>query len=94
MLACVGPTGADDSNDVFVALGVDYDHDSPLDGTDRDEAILGVGVFGVEDLQVVDTGFEEPSSLPERDAVLLLVEQVLGIVPLEAYPPKSKPMTD
>ena len=41
--------------------------------------ILEVGVLDVEDLQVVDTRLEEPSSLPERDAVLLLVEQVLGI---------------
>ena len=94
MLACVGETGANDSNDVFIAFGVDDDHESPLDGTDRDEAILEVGVFAVEDLQVVDTGFEEPSSLSERDAVLLLVEQVLCIVLLEAHSEKAKPLTD
>jgi hypothetical protein len=94
LLACVGPTGANDSNDFFVALGVDDDHESPLDGADRDEAILEVGVLDVEGLQVIDTRFEEPTSLPERDAVLLLVEQVLGIVPLEAPRSKSKPLTD
>jgi len=55
LLACVGPTGANDPNDVFVAFGVDDDHESPLDRADRDEAILEVGVLDVEDLQVIDT---------------------------------------
>jgi hypothetical protein len=52
LLACVGPTGANDSNDVFLSLRVDDDHESLLDGTDRDEAILEFGVLAVEDLQV------------------------------------------
>ena len=54
LLAVVGPTGTDDSNDVFLSLRVD-DHDEPaFDGTDRDEAIFEVGVLAVEDLQMVD----------------------------------------
>jgi hypothetical protein len=40
-------------------------------------------VLRVEYIQVVGTGFEEPSSLGKRQSVLLLIAEVLRIVPFE-----------
>jgi hypothetical protein len=39
----------------------------------------------VEDLEIVDARFEEPSSLIERQPVLPLIAEVLLIVPLEVH---------
>jgi hypothetical protein len=54
LLAVVGATGADDSNDVFLSLREDDANEPAFDGTDRDEAIFQVGMLDVEDLQIVE----------------------------------------
>lgn len=52
-LTLARPPSADDAYGVFVALGVDDQNDSPIDGPDRDEAIFTVRMRFVEDLKVV-----------------------------------------
>jgi hypothetical protein len=42
-------------------------------------------VFCVEDLEIVGPGLEELPSVCKRQAVLLLVAEILRIVPLEVH---------
>ena len=58
---------------------------SATDGPDRDESVFGFRVFRVEDLEVVGAGFEEPPDLRERQPMLALVEDFLGVVPFEVH---------
>jgi hypothetical protein len=82
-LALGSQPGADDPDAAFVRLRVDHDHDPAVDRADCDEAILPLGMIGVEDLEVIDPGLEEPPRLREGQTVLSLVAAVLRGVPLE-----------
>jgi hypothetical protein len=83
LFALAGRPGANDPDQAFFWFRVDDDHDPAIDRTDRDEAVFGFRVLRVEYIQVVGTGFEEPSSLGKRQSVLLLIAEVLRIVPFE-----------
>jgi len=82
-LALGGQSGSDDPDQAVLWLREPDDDEPATDGPDRDESVLGFRVFRVEELEVVDAGFEEPPRLRERQPVLPLVEDVFGIVPLE-----------
>ena len=63
-----------------------YDHEqSTPDGADCDETVFEIGMIAVENLQIVDIGFEEPACLFEGHTVLLLSDEVLLVVPLEVH---------
>jgi hypothetical protein len=66
------PTCADDANGVVDALGPDDQDRTATDRTDRDEALLRLGVPFVENLQVVDAGAEELLRFLETNACLPL----------------------
>ncbi len=56
---------ADDSDEFFIPLRVDDDHESSIDGADRDETVFDIRMLSVEYLEVVDTRFEESASFCE-----------------------------
>jgi hypothetical protein len=53
-----------------------------VDRSDRNEAVLEIGMLRIEDLEIVDTRLEEPSGLPEREPVFSLVGV---IIPFELH---------
>ena len=53
-LAPGSPAGADNTDQVVVLLGKDDESEPAPDRSDGEEAVLGVGVLVVEDLEVVD----------------------------------------
>src|SRR4029450_6311130 len=67
--------GSNDSNEILFWLCVDDHNDSAADGPNGDEAVLRVGVIGVEDLQMISLGLEEPLSFCEGNSVLSLVAE-------------------
>jgi hypothetical protein len=94
LLALGGHSGANDPDEIFFPLRVDNDDDAAIDRADGDEAILELRMFGVEDLEEVGSGLEEPPGLPERQTVLSLVPEVLRFVPLEVREVQCKPLAD
>lgn len=41
----------DDSDQIFIPLRVDDDHEPAIDGADRDEAVFHIRMLSVEDLE-------------------------------------------
>jgi hypothetical protein len=76
------PACADDPNDVFITLGPDNEDQAAADWSDGDKAVFDFGVSFVEDFEAVDARREELASFLERDAVVFLVGEVLGMVPV------------
>ena len=72
----------------LLRLDVYDDYEPAVDWADRDESVLGLGMVLVEDLQILSTRFEELARLSERQAVLLLVAEILLVVPLEIHEPR------
>jgi len=80
LLASGRPARRDDPHDVAVTFGPD-NHDQPAPNrSDRDEAILDVGMVVIEVLEIVDTRAEQLTGLLEGDAVVFLVGKILGTV--------------
>ena len=80
-----GPASADDAKRRFVLLGQDDEDDPSGDGSDGNEALLGIRMGIVEYLEVVATRREQLSRLLERDTVLLLIREILGFVPPDLH---------
>jgi hypothetical protein len=83
LLALVGQSGANDSDEVFFSFRVDDNHKSAIDWTDGDETVFEFRMLCVEDLEIFGARLEEPRSLRKRQLVLALVAEVFRIVPLE-----------
>ena len=75
------PPGTDDAYRFLVALRVDDQNHPPHDWADRDETVFFARVGIVEDLEVVIPSCEEDACLLERNAMLLAVVTVLGVIP-------------
>lgn len=73
-------------------LGVYDDYEAAIDWADRDESVLSLGMVVVKDLQILSTRFEELPRLRERQAVLLLVAEILLVVPLGIHKPGAEPL--
>jgi hypothetical protein len=86
-LALGGRSGSDDPDSALLWFRVDDDHDPAIDRTDRDEAVLVFRMRSIEDLEIVDAGFEEPSGFCEGQAVLSPVAAILRRIPLELHGP-------
>jgi hypothetical protein len=86
-LALGGRSGSDDPDSALLWFRVDDDHDPAIDRTNRDEAVLGLRMRGIEDLEIVDAGFEEPPGVCEGQAVLAPVAAILRRIPLEPHDP-------
>ncbi len=84
-LGCRCPPSADHPDDVQLSLGPDHEHQAIANGSDRDEALLGVGVGFVEDVQAEVLGVEHPHRIAEAEAVSALIIEVLGRVPFELH---------
>lgn len=85
MLSSCCDSGADDSGDVVFELCVDDQNQSTINRSNCDETILEVGMVVIEYFDVVDAGIEELPSFLERDPVLVLVDNVLGFIPLDRH---------
>jgi hypothetical protein len=81
-LAFGGLPGSNDPDEALLGLRVDDDEETSTDRADREEAVFDVRMLRVEHFEVVRARLEEPSGLPERDAVLLPIAKILRIVPL------------
>lgn len=81
LLGARRPACADDPNDVFVTLGPDDEDEAATDWSDGDEAFFEVGVRFVEYFEAIDPRCEELAGFLERDTVVFLVGEVLGMVP-------------
>jgi hypothetical protein len=83
----VRPARADETHCLLIAFGVNDQNQSAIDGTDGDEPILFARVSFVEYLQVIVSAREENTRLLERDAMLLAIRAVLGIIPDNPHEP-------
>jgi hypothetical protein len=72
-LAAGRSASANDPNDVIVSLRPDHEHEPPADRADRDEAVLVIGMFVVEDLENARVRHEELARFFERNPVFLSV---------------------
>ena len=79
------PARADDADNLFVTLGPDDEDHPATDRPDGNEPVFDFRMFTVEDLDVVPAGREELACFFERDAVLLLVCEVLGMAPRDLH---------
>ena len=79
------PIGGDDSHDVLVTFGPNNENQASLDGTDSDESVFVIRMSVIKKLEIVRAGAKELAGFFERDAVLLLVETVLGTVPCDPH---------
>lgn len=80
------PSGRDDSHDVLVTFGPNYNNQPALDGTNGDESVFVIRMGVIEKLEEVRAGTKKLAGLIKRDAVLLLVGKVLGTVPGDRSP--------